>query len=114
MRMIETTAIITDEGTLTVQVPLTTVPDVCSPDATGLRLRPGARRGWRTVGSLPGGLPISPATGGGGAAEGHVQGEHGRETGRRWRVGSREKWLYFSYTLALCFVDLGSARGLCE
>jgi len=112
MRMIETTAIITDEGTLTVQVPLTTVPDVCSPGATGLRLRPGARSGWRTVGGLPGCLPISPATGG--AAEGHVQGEHGRETGRRWRVGSREKWLYFSYTLALCFVDLGSARGLCE
>ena len=31
------------------------------------------------------------------AAEGHVQGGHGCETGRRWRVGSCEKWLYFSY-----------------
>jgi hypothetical protein len=36
----------------------------------------------------------------GGAAEGHLQGGHGRETGRRWRGGSREKWLYFSYTHA--------------
>jgi hypothetical protein len=37
-----------------------------------------------------------------GAAEGHFQGGHGRETGRRWRVGSREKWLYFSYTPVKC------------
>ena len=34
----------------------------------------------------------------GGAGEGNFQRGHGRETGRRWRVGSREKWLYFSYT----------------
>jgi hypothetical protein len=34
----------------------------------------------------------------GGADEGNFQGGHGRDTGSRWRVGSGEKWLYFSYT----------------
>jgi integron integrase len=31
------------------------------------------------------------------AAERNFQGGHGRETERRWEVGLREKWLYFSY-----------------
>ena len=32
--------------------PMTTVPDVCSPSATGLRLRSGALSGWRAAGGL--------------------------------------------------------------
>ena len=77
MRMIETTAIITDEGTLTVQVPLTTVPDVCSPSAPGLRLRPGA--------CLRG--PACP----GGATRcvgGRRPARRPPELARRWRVGA--------------------------
>jgi hypothetical protein len=77
---------------------MTTVPDVCNPSASGLLLGPGARRGWRAPGDLPGRLPRSPAAGGEGRLRG-TPGGHGRETGRRWRVGSCEKWLYFSYTL---------------
>jgi len=71
---------------------MTTVPDVCSPRATGLR----ARSGWRA--GRPGRLPSSPAAGGEGQLRGTSRGDTGKRTGRRWRVGSREKWLYFSYT----------------
>ncbi len=74
------------------------------------RLAPAARRAERVA---RGGRPARPPPAltsrwRGGAAEGHFQGGHGRETGRRWRVGSREKWLYFSYTQLHCKCD--SAR----
>ena len=50
----------------------------------------------------------------GGAAEGNFQGGHGRETGKRGWVGSREKWLYFSYTQGvntrLVVTDMEQAR----
>ena len=50
--------------------------------ARGLRLRRSARRA--------------------GAAGESSQRGHGRGAGRRRWVGSREKWLYFSYTPELC------------
>jgi hypothetical protein len=72
--------------------PMTTVPDVCSPSASGLRLRPAARPAWSP--------PALTSRWRGVAAEGNSRGGHGHETGRRWRVGSREKWLYFSFYVA--------------
>src|SRR5262245_24261182 len=54
------------------------------------------------VGGRPGPsrAPRSLAAGGEGRLRGTSRG-HGRETGRRWWVSPREKWLYFSYTLRL-------------
>src|SRR5215510_9883386 len=68
------------------------------PVGQNMRIKSGStyREGYRD------GVCCAPLTSRwrGGAAEGNSRGGHGRETGRRWRVGSREKWLYFSYTLA--------------
>jgi hypothetical protein len=58
---------------------MTTVPDVCSPSATGLRLRPGARSGWRTAGGLLGRLPSSPAAGGEERLRGPCRGTRARD-----------------------------------
>ena len=58
-----------------------TVPDVCSPRATGLRLRPGARSGWRAAGGLPSRLPSSPTAGGEGRLRGTSRGDTGARRG---------------------------------
>jgi hypothetical protein len=64
-----------------------------------LRLRRSAWRAARTACGLPGGLPSSPQPLACGYGWGELAGGQGRGAGRRWWVGSREKWLCVSYTL---------------
>jgi hypothetical protein len=72
----------------------------CDPaPACAAQPAPAARRAEWAAGGLPGGLPSSPAAGGW-VRLGALPGGHGRGARRRRRVGSREKWLYFSYTRA--------------
>jgi hypothetical protein len=73
-----------------------TAPACAAPPA------PAARRAaWVACGARPARRPTAlTSRWQGGVAEENFQGGQGRETGRRWWVGSREKWLYFSYTPA--------------